>query len=896
MKAKKNRPKRPQPKPATPSPIVEEPPPPMVEEPPKPEGKQFVFGKVAVVIPWLVALWLIVTAVWYLQTVAEAIKHPLNKGSEMELFKVWIILIASVVVSHAIFLRRFVTLAWIAILAVAAGKIIISSQSVTSVSLLIWLLILSYVSADWIVRRLGAKPSDVPLEWTSVCLPVGLALLAMLGLALGFIGRLNAKLVWILLIVLTLVQFRGVWRMAADLLNSVRMQVASAGTRISNEHGAVVVVIGIIALFNLMWALSPEIHYDALNYHLPTARTYLAEQKLILASHTLPAHLVEMLYTIGVALQGQIVAKLVTFACSIIAAIAVYVLGRTYFSSRVGVWAAALFYCTPLVSWLAVNTYIDEVVGMFLVTALVTLLRWRTTKQNGWLWTCGILTGAAAGSKLTAFLGFPIIGLVLLWDLFRLRGLGVGAKLKAFSGYLLSAALFSAPWFYKVFMLTGNPFFPLLNGVFKSPYGSASNLNSNAHLFSLGPSKWSIFNMPFAFTYETDRFGEALPRGSLGFALVLFPLAILLLAKRHIVAGILFAAATVYLLLLGSTMPYARYYIPILPVVAVLGSAAAIHLSSTSRLKHLNLFVLGVVLIAQASLIPVMYWNIPERVPLQLALGTESRDAFLSRALPNYAAVHYVNTKSPPDKKVLMVGGENLRFYVNSVLQTPYEASQYLQGSTPQELASSLIQHGFTYLIVNKSSSETTLPLPYLQEDFLANFAELEYTVSGTDIYRLSENLIQIGPPQNLLPNPSFETLDAAGMPAEWLSYGQPRIVREKSGARSGTVSVSVNSGGGLFSRLPVEPGKIYSLAHWSRSDKPGQFARLQINWVNAKLEIVGVSIDVVAAGPQWGWNKLAAVAPGTASQAQIYVSVHEQGEVWFDDYTFVRGRLRAAP
>ncbi|HYJ85600.1 MAG TPA: glycosyltransferase family 39 protein, partial [Pyrinomonadaceae bacterium] len=882
MKAKQNRPKRTHQK--------AESPPPIIEEPRTAEARDSVFSKMAIVVPWVVALWLLATTVWYLQTVAEAMRTPMNQGSEMELFKVWIILIASLVISHAIFLRRFVTLAWIAILVLAAGKIVISSQSVTSVSLLIWLLTLSYVSANWFIRRLGAKPSDAPLEWTSVCLAVGLTLVAMLGFGLAMIGRLNPRIIWIVLIVATLVQVRSVWSVAVELYRSIRTQLALAGARITDEHGALVVVIGIVALFNLMWAVSPEIQYDALNYHLPTAKTYLAEQTIVLNAQTQPAHLVEMLYTIGVGLQNQIVAKLTTFAISIIAVIAVYVIGRISFSSRVGIWAAALFYCTPLVSWLAVNTYIDEVVGMFLATALVALLRWRITKQNGWLWTCGILTGAAAASKLTAFMGFPIIGLVVLWDLFRIRGLSLISKLKALAGFLLIAFLISAPWFYKVFMATGNPFFPLLNGLFKSPFGSLTNFNSNAHLFSLGPSKWSILYMPFSFTFETAHFGEAIPRGSVGFALALFPLAILLLVKRHMVAGILFAAAALYLLLLGYSMPYARYYIPILPAVAVLGSAAVIHLSSSSRLKYLNLFLLGVVLIAQASLIPLMYWNIPERVPLQLALGTESREAFLSRALPNYAAISYVNTKSPPDKKVLVVGGENLRFYVHSLMHTPYEMSPYLKGSTPQEWASALIQNGFTFLMVNKSSSETSLPLPYLQEDFLANFAELEYTVGVTDIYRLSEKPIGVGPPQNLLPNPSFETLDAGGMPTEWLGFGQPRIVREKSGAHTGSVSVSVNASAGLFSRLPVEPGKVYSLAHWSRSDKAGQFARLQINWVNEGLEIVGVSIDVVPAGPQWGWNKLSAVAPPTAKQAQIYVSVHELGEVSFDDYTFVKG------
>ena len=405
--------------------------------------------------------------------------------------------------------------------------------------------------------------------------------------------------------------------------------------------------------------------------------------------------------------------------------------------------------------------------------------------------------------------------------------------------------------------------------------------------------------MPFVFTFESQHFGEGLPAGGLGIALALLPLGFLLMARRN-VSVILLATCAVFLALLGYTMPYGRYYIPILPVVVVLAIAAVIDFSSVTWLRRFNLACLGAGLVAQVAVIPLMYWNIPERVPVSLALGAESQEAFLTRALPLYRAVQYLNRNSLPGKKILSVGGEQMRYYAQNPISEAHDMGpDYLRGSTMQETAASLARDGFAFLLVYKDHRPTKRrlfrPPPYMREPFFTQYTALEYATDHTFVYRLRETAGQSAVEINRLTNPSFELRNAAGLPADWDVYDRPpRVVEDATRAHTGQMSILADPSGGLVTHVPVEGGKVYSLGHWSRADLPKQFGRVQINWLDANLEFIDTTINVFRAEKRWTWHHLSASAPSKASFAEIYVSVHENSEVFFDDYVFVQGQLQA--
>src|SRR5205085_3112016 len=316
--------------------------------------------------PWFVSVWLVVMSAWYLKTAIRSLRYPVNEGNQMQLAMGWLILVAAVVLSHLFLRRRLISVIWgLVVIGMGLTMIILSRQWIP-VLIASWLLTLTWAWGDWLLRRLGAGPSDGTLEWICLACAIGLALLSMAGLTLLLQHCMSPSWVWMVLLGLTAVQ----WRSFVAGFDRIRRNAIGRLTLTKGEtlpeRGVLFVLLGVVFLFNLAWALAPEIMYDGLSYHLAVPKAYLEAGGLVKLTYGYNARLVETLFTVALALHGQIVAKLLVLATSVVAAIGVYGLGSRLFSPRVGLWAAALFYSTPTVSWLSSNTYTDLPVALFL--------------------------------------------------------------------------------------------------------------------------------------------------------------------------------------------------------------------------------------------------------------------------------------------------------------------------------------------------------------------------------------------------------------------------------------------------------------------------------------------------------------------------------------------------
>src|SRR5262249_38451997 len=256
---------------------------------------------------------------------------------------------------------------------------------------------------------------------------------------------------------------------------SIRWQPVPIGIRFP------LLLLAPVILLNLMWAVAPEIQFDANNYHLAVSQIYLRNHGFINLPyffHSYFYRLVEMLFTIALALNGPAAAKLLAFGFGLIAAFAVFSLGKLAFDERVGLWAASFFYTTPIVSWLSGTAYIDNAVAMLLTATVIAFLRWhRSREEAGWLYAAATLAGAAVAAKVNAAFGLPVILAVALWHL-RSR-----PKTLAVCGVL--TILVAAPWYALTYHWTGNPVLPMLNGIFKSPLWEARSEEHTSELQSL---------------------------------------------------------------------------------------------------------------------------------------------------------------------------------------------------------------------------------------------------------------------------------------------------------------------------------------------------------------------------------------------------------------------------
>lgn len=127
---------------------------------------------------------------------------------------------------------------------------------------------------------------------------------------------------------------------------------------------------------------------------------------------------------------------------------------------------------------------------------------------------------------------------------------------------------------------------------------------------------------------------------------------------------------------------------------------------------------------------------------------------------------------------------------------------------------------------------------------FLSRYARLEFARNGFEIYQFASHEPPNGLEEvpNLLDNSGFERLTVKGSPAGWLAYGSPAVDTGGTKSHSGKISVLATKSAGVYAKVPIEPGQVYTLAHWTRADRPDQFARLQINWLTKDLQPGDVS------------------------------------------------------
>jgi hypothetical protein len=281
-----------------------------------------------------------------------------------------------------------------------------------------------------------------------------------------------------------------------------------------------------------------------------------------------------------------------------------------------------------------------------------------------------------------------------------------------------------------------------MNGIFQSPKWPVDNTIVNASDFGMPVNVRSLIRFPFRLTFDTARFGEALPRGGVGLTLLLaFPFFLFLWQRERPAVRLLIAAVTSYLLVMFYTMQYARYYLMILPLVAVVAVMTIFHLAPPSRWLSVGLFS---IVIVQPLTYSVQFWNIPERFPIRLAAGQEDRQSFLRRALAGYEATTYLNTVTRDHDKILGVGTENLRFYLRPelriwALSVKTDPIRKLADMTPGDtLADAVRGLGITHLLVTREAVQKPGPeFPYLDGTFLKSHATLVFQDDYVLVYRM---------------------------------------------------------------------------------------------------------------------------------------------------------------
>jgi hypothetical protein len=405
-----------------------------------------------------------------------------------------------------------------------------------------------------------------------------------------------------------------------------------------------------IAVLNLL----PPFARDELTHHLAIPALFLRAgrvEEIPFADQAYYPMLVTLLYTPLLAQGWESAAKYLHLAFGIATAAIVCLDLRRRVSATLAVFGGLLILTTPTVAVLGGSAYVDLGLLFFSTVAVLAALRWSETSRVSLLVIAALGAGCAATVKYNGYLVIPLIGFVVI----LLAGRRTTPEiLRALAIYGLFSLVPLLPWLMRNFLETGNPLFPLMQGVFGGrELGDRPSIDVFTYRHVLYGESWLQVVLTPIRVFLTGQEGNPArfdgvfnPLLLLGFFTLFFPGAT---RRKRVLAGF---SAAVLIMVFFLVAFRSRYAIAVLAPLTIISVETIAIWSSRSAAWRTACAALVVGSLAFNTAHFVSFWNRVD--PLAFLSGRESRQEFISRFVPEYPVVHFANRHLPEDANVYL--------------------------------------------------------------------------------------------------------------------------------------------------------------------------------------------------------------------------------------------------
>ncbi len=556
-----------------------------------------------------------------------------------------------------------------------------------------------------------------PLSRLALQAGLGFGLLGLGVLAVGISIGLPGWLPWAALGFLGVLLHRSIWAW----LHGWR-GLAPLWRESGSFERILAGLVGIIFLMTLGVALAPPLHFDSLVYHLVMPDAYLRDGRVSYLPWMVMSGMpqtAEMLYTWVIALAGNPAAAVLGWMFGLLSIIGLAGSLRQVFDARAAWVGAAALLAGFTPAWLLAGGYVDWLVFLLSLGALVMLAAWREDGTRRSLVFAALFTGLAVGSKYTSGVLALAALAALAWHSWKRRSAFIPAAL-TFGGVALLAAL---PWFIKNTVSTGNPFYPffLTGGAM-----TEVRLQVYQHLSAWGNWLDFVF-LPVRATYLGFDAGDGYMFAPGALLLGLGGLAWLasrrfetapaapggdqppFTALRDTAAGL--AVGGLLLWALGNqysgNLIQTRYYFSVFPAFAVLAAAGDFGLRRT-RLGPVRMGRLAaalIVLVVGLSTLEVSLAALRNGAP-QAALGLKDQEAYLADVLGWFQPAMKAVRDLPPGQRVQLIYEPRSLYCASTCLPDEildrWKRMWLEQGDHPEAIRAAWRQAGITKLLVNR--------------------------------------------------------------------------------------------------------------------------------------------------------------------------------------------------
>ena len=374
-------------------------------------------------------------------------------------------------------------------------------------------------------------------------------------------GLLNAWCVAALALAAALPAVVNWWRSFPDAARSIIRFVDSL-----NAVGiSSLCSIWVFLALAFVWSNAPETGPDPTRRYVPYINNLINNQgfspEYVFWGDLIP-HAVQSIYAGGFVFGSPQIGKWLSWlSVAVLALVVGEEIARRSGQRDLGVLAGAGALACPLTLYLSTTLFIDQVVTLLCVAAIVSLFRGMQAGSRRGVLLSVFVMACAVQTKYNVLI-FCVFWGCALWG-YAIRRFGFVKGLKWLVVPVLLFAVVASPWYVYTFYTTGNPMFPWFNEIFKSPYWPGGrDLDFGYHVYSLGDSLWDYMLLPWTITFHSSRIDQGAD-GRLGFLLLaLTPFVIFLgrdFQRNSIdlgVTGLFFVVAVC------AYVPYTRYILP----------------------------------------------------------------------------------------------------------------------------------------------------------------------------------------------------------------------------------------------------------------------------------------------------------------------------------------------
>jgi hypothetical protein len=567
-----------------------------------------------------------------------------------------------------------------------------------------------------------------------------------------------------------------------------------------------------IPLSHLIGAvLLPQVNGDAVSLHLAVPsivaidrfwafdvkRAIYAVMPMGVSWMMLPAYL----------LGGELAARLVNFCFFLATVLLLFCVMRRYLGAGTAWMLTGLYASTPLFLAENGNIYADNLWAALLFGAAVSLARFRETRLEPYFWIAVTLAAASLSVKIIGAV------LVLALALFAARE-SLDRPSRFAWAFGIFAAIGAYPYAY-AFFKTGNPVFPFMNHIFKSPlYADAAFLGLNRPMFT------SLYELTFRTGSYIDGGGT---NGALGFHyLALLPLSVLALTRKYPYLGVVSLVGAVVFVASASFFaePNLRYLYPALALLMVPVAIAYAQARELSKTLYVVLCGFGCTMTAVNAYAMPLSAPTHREFPLATVFGRFGIDEYRDWAAPERRLIEYLNMTRGSAVRVAIFARPNIvelkgAWVFGNFYDYLFTTQKLAKARSADEVFRLMREERITKFMAFKPG-RGNINLSAVVDQFLAKYTEPEFEAGDAYLsrykpeWRFSEEVVANG--------------DFIDRLSGW-HHSDPSIHDPAAG------TISLKGADAVHQKVGIDERVVYRYVVTARCADPGSRLRAWLNW-----------------------------------------------------------------